>query len=682
MLSVSKDTFITSKYPNSNYGTSTQLKVGHPESGAPQYSSFIGFDLSGIPKNKVITNMVLKVFLYNLYNEYGGNTWDPSGTEFQFVIRARSMNGISLSELDTLTFNTVMGKTGINNPYATPNDAGDSAYSVANSIGSYIPFPVKNYSKEECVIALFYDPNYTFLSGYNAFNFFSKENSSYEPKLEVTYVDYVPPTPNNLIPNNTARNKNGSIKLSWVFEDTIMATSQTSYEVLYSIDNFATSTAVTGTTNNYNIIPANTFNLGATVKWKVRITDSNGDVSAWSEIASFTIGDTLPSAPEVISPLNTIINSSDIVFFRWKFADLYGYSQVKFDLEYKSGAVSNTATLTTANNYYAMPVNTLVGGDYSWRVRCYNAFGEVGPYSNWNTFYSIGKPSLPVISSISNNMHPTVQWSANEQDLFIVNVYKDGINIFSSGEQTGGVVNSYKIPEFLKNGNYKLGLKTSNVYGFWSDEITYNFTISVSSPSKPIAAGNENNYFIALIITSSTPTNLVYRKGEKESNYILVGTIQGNTYEDYSAPSGINQYFVRSVTDVGYADSDVFSISLNFDGIVISGYDNQSDLIHLYLTKDSDKRPNVVPMKDQFRVHCNGRDYPISQSTRYKNHSENHEYFIKPSEYDDFYRISDYNVILYRNNHGYSFAADITNVSIQENEFGYVVVFSINRLEV
>ena len=63
-----------------------------------------------------------------------------------------------------------------------------------------------------------------------------------------------------------------------------------------------------------------TFSNGQTVQWKVRVTDTNGDTTAYSSIASFTIGATIPNPPELISPNNTIINSSDITSFKWKFA--------------------------------------------------------------------------------------------------------------------------------------------------------------------------------------------------------------------------------------------------------------------------------------------------------------------------------------------------------------------------
>lgn len=680
-ISASKDTYITSQYPTGNYSSSGQLKLSQPSPGVLRYVSFAGFDLTSIPRNKVITKMVLKVYFYNFYNEAQGFSWNPSGTSLNLVVRARSVSGVTLAEVDALTYDIIQGKTGINNPYGIPSDAGDGAYNVTNSMGQYIPLTILNYSKDECVAAIFCDVNYSY-TGDNAIYLNSKESGSLIPQLEVTYIDYVPPKPTNLVPSSTVRNKAGEIKLSWKFEDTVMGTSQASYQLIYSKDNFSTSTTVNGTTSNFYNIPANTFTDGQTVKWKVKVTDTNGDTTDFSDIVSFTIGATTPSVPETLNPINTIVNSSDIIFFRWKFTDLYGYSQAKFDLQYKRDAeAETTVTVTTANNQYQMPVNTLSGGNYSWRVRCYNAFNEVSSYSPWVTFYSIGKPSNPEIISISNNARPAVSWHSVDQDLFILRIYRNTNIVYDGGEIPGAAISSFKLDDYLPDGNYVAGLRISNRYGFWSNETLLPFSISTTKPGKPVINGNVNSFFIALIISSGTDTNLIYRKGSKDSTFKSIATLSGNTFEDYAVPAGANQYYVRAVNETAFNDSDIISLDIRFTGIVLSGYSNQSDLINLLHSFNTDRRKVIATSKDQFLKYFNGRVYPVSQSTENKNHSETHEYFIRQDEFDTFYRISNYDTLLYRNDLGYSYIVSISNVSDQENEFGYVVGFTLTRLE-
>jgi hypothetical protein len=686
ILSAVKDTYISGKSPLGNFSGSSQLKVSRVESGKGNYASIIGFDLSSIPNNKIITNLVFKAYYNNLYNESQGLSWhlvEYYTNPPQTAVKARALNGYTLNEIDALTYNDVQSKMGLNNPYGVKDDVNDASASISYTTGGYLSYNVKSYSNSECIVAMFFDENYSLMSGVNAINFISLEaGSTYAPKLEVTYIDYVPPKPTNLIPSNSARNRAGEIKLSWNFQDENMGTTQAAYQLVYSIDNFATSTTVSGTTNNYHVIPANTFTNGATVKWKVKVTDSNGDVSEFSDIASFTIGATLPSVPEVINPVNTIVNSSDIVVFRWKFTDQYGYSQAKFDLQYQKGTdAATTVSITNVLNQYSLPINVLSGGNYKWRVRCYNAFNEVGPYSDWYTFYSIGRPNSPEITSVTNKAQPTINWHSTEQDLFVIKIYENGLIIYDSQEVPGATINSYKIDKYLHDGSYSVGVKTSNIYGFWSAETIYLFTISTIKPDKPIITGTEKELYNSILITSNTAKNLIYRKGSKDHDYIQIASITSNTLLDYSASAGQNQYFVRALSDSGFNDSDILMLELNFDGIIISDLQNQSDFIQLWKTKDNDKRKTISLSKDQHKTYCNGREYPISQSTTNKNHAEQHEYFISSNQFDDFYRISSYNTLLYRNDKGYSYVVEISNVVIREDVFGYILSFTLTRLE-
>lgn len=685
------DTYVNRSSPSSSYSTSYTLKCGLGSRGNATYAAIFGFDTSSIPANKIIKSIKLRVYLTGvIHYQTGDDIWIVGPGSFNYgsiVTRARRLNDYALSDIDTLSFNTINQKADKNNIFAFQTDPQDYAIDTGRLTGNWIYFNINDLSRsDEIIIALFRDEDFVrsslpdiaqlFIS-----NFASKEYAAYAPQLIVTIDDYVPPKPTNLIPNNTSRNKAGEIRFSWNFVDEAMGTSQASYQLMYSTDDFITATTVTGGTDNYHILPANTFTEGQIVKWKVKVTDSNGDTTDWSDVATFTIGATVPSMPEIIDPVSIIVNSTDIVYFRWKFIDQYGYTQAKFDLQYKAdGQTETTITVTDTNNYYAMPANTLGGGNYSWRVRCYNAFGEVSPYTNWVPFYSIGKPSLPIITSVTNSMHPTITWTAPEQDLFILKLYQGGNVVFDSGEQISN--GRYTIPEFINNGTYTLGLRVRNIYGFWSDELLYSLIISTTKPSKPNMTINIVHKFnAAIIITSSTNTNLIYRKGSRDDDFKLIAIVNGNSFIDYSMPAGTSQYFVRSMTDTGYNDSDIVAAAISFKGIILSGADNLSDYIHIYLTKDSDKRKVILPVKDQYEIDCNGRVYPIVQSNKHKKHTENHEYFIKPDEFDTFYRIANYDTLLYRNSNGYSYKASIKNVTIQEDVFGYIVSFTLSRLE-
>jgi hypothetical protein len=686
------DSYAAVNYPTSNFATSATLRVGRSYYSDPQstYASFLGFDISSIPKNKVMKSAILSVYIASFTSQAGSSlasdyySYPEALANSPIVIKSRRVHDIPLGIVESeLNYNYVKELPGNGNVYDVLSSGDDASINISQYRGSRVNIPIYDTSRinDEFVVALLRDENFIndISQGFNA-NIHSSEGYS-TPQLTLVIDDYVPPKPVNLSPSNTVRNKAGDIKLSWQWEDTSMGATQASYEISYSVDGFVTPLPGSGTTNAYHIIPANNFTDGQIVQWKVRITDSNGDVSGWSDIVSFTIGATVPSAPEALSPINTIVNSSDEIYFRWNYIDLYGNLQAKFDLQYRKGSgIETTITLITTAYQYIMPSNTIIdGGDYSWRVRCYNAFGEVGAYSAWKPFYAIGKPPAPIITSVSNNMKPLVKWTANGQDVFVLKIYKDNVSIYDSGEQVSN--SEFAVPVYLEDGAYKVGITINNIYGFWSDETVLLFSINTAKPTAPSISVNVNGLITALIINSVTAKNLIYRKGEKEDSFKLLGEANGNTFIDYIAPSGSNQYYARSITDTSFKDSSIIAANMVFNGIVLSGKNNQSDMINLYRTKDADKRKSIAPSKTQFMVQFNGRIYPTSQDMPFRNHAENHEYFIRYEDYDTFYRISHYNVLVYRNNYGYSFEASMSNRGLQENEFGYVVNFTLTRLE-
>lgn len=681
-INCTADTFCNILSSKNNYGSSSVLYLGrYVNTNHSNYYPIFGFDLSDIPTDKIITGITF-IFKIDSFTVSGGSSYSYD-TSLPIVARARRLYDYDFTTIEsTLNASVMQSKSGTDNLDKNWYSGIDTVLNISALSGNIVSMDIIMGERPEdskLMIGMCIDWNYTNDRSAYAHANISSRTGSYTPQIIVTYSDPKPAIPTNLVPDNSARNKAGEIKLSWNTESL-----QTKFELSYSKDNFVTQTTVTGNAANSYSIPANIFTDGQTIKWKVRITDNLNSVSDWSDIASFTIGATVPSIPEIISPNNSVVNSSDDVYLKWKFVDSYGYNQAKYDLEYRKGTEAVIPVSgTTSNNYHIIAKNTLQGGDYSWRVRTYNPFNEISGYSDWASFYSIGKPDLPIITSVSNNMHPLVKWTSKEQDIFIIKIYKDNVVVYDSEEQATKDKNEFEVPAFLENGNYKAGLMIRNVYGFWSNEVLYPFAISVSKPAKPSIAGSTNNLFIALIITSTTSTNLIYRKGYKEKEFKLVTELLNeNTYLDYSAPAGSNKYFIRAVTASGFNDSDVLTINLQFNGITLAGKENLDDVINLWRTKDSDKRKIINPSKVTYLVNCNGRKYPLSQSTEFLNHAETHEYFIDHKQFDAFFRIAtEYNTLLYRNSYGYGFIVEMSNLSMPENEFGYNVSFTLTRLE-
>lgn len=623
----------------------------------------------------------------SFYDWLGGPAVDYMN-QYPFVISARRLKTYNLADIEsTLTANDILSKTNGENLFdgiASGMDTSKNISFVFGNISMEIQ-DIYGISNNEVIVGILRDNNFLTDSSGLAYARISSRTGSYPPTLTVYYDDYVPQSPYNLSPNLTVRNKNGNIKLSWEYSDGGTGAIQNIAEVVYSTDGFATSTTrlISGN-QNYCIIPGGNFSTGQTIQWKVRVTDTNGDISTYSSVASFTIGATNPSAPELISPIDTVVNSSDIIKFRWKFVDSFGYSQGGFTFAYaKNGEAEQSMSGTTAVSEFLFPKNLLTGGNYKWRVKCYNEFGEYGPYSEYKSIYSIGKPNAPVIASVSNNCRPLIKWSATEQDLFIIRIIQGAIEIYNSGEQASGAAKELQIPYFLENGSYTAVIKASNIYGYWSDASSYNFTINVDKPEKPNITLGESSYFSTIIFDSTTTVNQIYKKGKHDDSYVLVTElININSHQDYKAAAGENKYFVRAISDNGFADSDIKSAIINFDGIVLSDKNNLSKFINLSKTLDGDKRRNLNISKDQYKIYCSGRKYPILRTGEFQNFSEGYEYYINNSDFDIFVDlIESADVFLFRDHLGKSYYCEISNLAINENTFGYVVRFTVTRVE-
>jgi hypothetical protein len=234
--------------------------------------------------------------------------------------------------------------------------------------------------------------------------------------------------------------------------------------------------------------------------------------------------------------------------------------------------------------------------------------------------------------------------------------------------------------DFIDIGSYSLKLSVSNIYNLWSDETSYDFAITFLRPQKPsINGAPAENFSISLLVESLTPSNLIYRKGPKENSYKLLTTLETNSYNDIFAGCGGNQYYVRAVNSTGYNDSDIITVNMDFNGILLN---HGTEYINLWKTLNSDKRPSISVGKDQYESQLNGRIYPIVQSTIFKSHTESHEYAIKISEYDTVSSILDKITPYYRNSKGYQFPVKVDGIQFTETELNYyVLVFTITRLE-
>lgn len=96
-----------------------------------------------------------------------------------------------------------------------------------------------------------------------------------------------------------------------------------------------------------------------------------------------TYEDAIPQAPTEFGPTGKV-NRGDVIHFTWQYNSEVGDYQTKFDLQWSSdnGQTWNTITRATSDTFYNMPAGTLPPGTIRVRVRTYDYYGQVSPWSD------------------------------------------------------------------------------------------------------------------------------------------------------------------------------------------------------------------------------------------------------------------------------------------------------------
>lgn len=629
------------------------------------------FDLSSIPENRVITGLKINIPVTSIQVDGIAYTQEELGGTPNIIKVWRSTR----YDLSDFTAKSHANLVEMKNPY--------DGYSILTDEESPVSFNASSYlfgTFSTSILANNIPENKKIYVMVNKDNNYSQAYDIFlgAASLVVTYDVVVPNPPTDLVPNGSKRNKQGAIRLSWTYLDEQLGTLQSKYDVLYSTDDFATSTAISKSTSiTYCDIPANTFTDGQQVKWRVRAYNSFGDPSEYSSIALFTIGATPPDKPEPLKPVN-VVNSADAVMFGWKYVDQYQGTQAAYTLQYKKNE-EVVEVIGTVGYTHTVPAGTLEGGDYLWRVKVANQYEEYSEWSEWTAFYSIGQPDKPVIINISGSCRPLVEWQATEEDAWELKIMQGESVKYNTGMMPGLDENQYQIPEYLPNGNYVISLRVRNVYGLWSEESRKNFAVSFVAPVQPELTITRYRENAIIHITSETERNLLYREIDGET---VIHEMEGTEYTDFTV-SGDYRYIVKSVTEDGYSDSNPVTGNVGFSGITLAGKDTPEKYVNLRLTRGEDKRKTVTPARDVAVFNCNGREYPVAQTSGYKSYIETHEYFLENDIYEEFRKIQNQNEIFFvRDGEGGSFYAVMTNYTSKSDAFGRIVGFTLEKVEV
>lgn len=255
-------------------------------------------------------------------------------------------------------------------------------------------------------------------------------------------------------PKNTYAGSWDTINFEWTYASR-EGLAQKKYELQYKDTSHTDWTALASAESaNTNVnIPPNTFTAGI-VKWRVRCTNANNQVSAWSEEASFT-AQGKPSTPTVSA------TASPRPVITWTGEGQLAY-QVKVD-----DAVLRTA-YSTDGRYKVKEY--LADGAHIAAVRIQN---EYGLWSDWGTaeFTVANTPGAPITLFAAGGEKAALAWTETDHKTYYI--YRDDIPIAKTTAHT------YSDQMAIGTHKYKVRGVAGDSYSM-SNEVTV--TLSVDAP--------------------------------------------------------------------------------------------------------------------------------------------------------------------------------------------------------
>jgi hypothetical protein len=499
-----------------------------------------------------------------------------------------------------------------------------------------------------------------------------------KPYAVVTYEDTPPSVPTSLYPYNTTVNARNVIRFSWVHRSK-EGLKQKGFTLQYSKDGGSTWTTVTQTTaNQYYDLPANTLPLTGQIMWRVKTIDGNGLESNYAN-GKFSTEVIPQKAPILSSPISGYLDGSKEIIFKWNF--LGGTAedkQNKYDLQYSlnQGSTWTTITKTSTNEQHTISGDTFKSGNVYWRVRTYNAYGDVSPYSEVGSFYVINSPPIPQITDVTNCARPLISWNSVEQQIYELQILKDDKIIFETGT-IPSTDRSYRIEDYLEDGEYIAKLRVTNEYSLTSPFAEFMFIIETAKPVKPVIAVYNEEHSVTIKTDNTTLKTLVYRDNK------CIGELTDNCFIDYTGENNREyRYFIRAIDkNDNFSDSDIKTGKCRFKDNTLALADNPGEFIKLrYRFNDAPKKVNRIGNIGSL-VYFDGREYPATEFTEFKEYSKTLSFSSRTKkELDDLIDLIDKKqTLLYRDIEGENIYGTILSIDYEKAMFGYNVDFTITK---
>ncbi len=303
-------------------------------------------------------------------------------------------------------------------------------------------------------------------------------------------------SPAPLFPANNTATNNLSIAFAWNPVE-----EATGYEI--QVNNVSRAFDLQDVTirraqwRNQTIEPNTTLSIGGggEFKWRLRAKDSNGFWGNWSEYWYFEIDLIGPSPPILIFPQETETVRDQIIPFEWRNTSEEEVAHYQVDIFKVPSKLSQAIEVVHSENVSdcrPSVATTLQDGTYSWHVRAYDIFENVGAWSKNSSFYlNTTVPNRVVLLSPESGAtleYPTpyLDWEPlGAAETYQVQI--SNLTDFSTIIQEVNTTNDDFIASLLANGTYYWRVRAKNrqgVFGLWSSIWSFEIQSKISSVPK------------------------------------------------------------------------------------------------------------------------------------------------------------------------------------------------------
>ena len=461
-------------------------------------------------------------------------------------------------------------------------------------------------------------------------------------------------------PNSGYSNPRNATTFSWALspsdssiicaDDSFTQTSATFYWKT-STDSTYTAINISGDTQAVTI-PANTFQVNATIQWYVSATDDESTTTQTSVYSFSTAAGAVTAT--CVAPVQSVEDGSGPIDFRWTITSADGqpasrvrgiwrkysdpdeeqYYNVLFD-------VNDPLTSFTAQG------NTFPAGEILWGVRVWNIDGTEGT-RDYKTFICVAAPNPVEGLNATEVPFSTISWQSEEQQAYQVIV--DGVVVKKA---FGPDVYSYSLEEPLGDGNHTISVIVQGVYGFWSQPSEITITIQ-NEPDADITLTGQFE-IDALLSWGTTRPVFVYRDEKK-----IAKTNMG-TFAD-RVVLGSHEYFVlEPLGDGNYNKSNILTgeitVECGYIGALSGGQWVKLEYSKLNPLQTYTKNRTIVAK------HFSGSKYPV----------------VEESNFFDF--VGNFNVMFDNEQDAAAFTALLGEMVVIKNRANIVVVGMLSQYD-